>query len=153
MNKVVRLPLNALQSAIYNYFASQGAPIYDNLAEIGPHEFPRIEIGEQTGEATSTKSEIQHELTFLLHVYSKKRGKKELNDFMNAISTLIYIGGVNEEIRLMDGFELLDIGVDYYESFLVEDNDANFDSYHGIIRVTALVQDVGAEKFELPWKK
>lgn len=152
MNTVIRLPLNEIQSALYNYLSAKGAPVHDNLSSLSPQTFPRVEFGEQTGEAVSTKVESQHSLAFLLHVYSKKKGKKELNDYMSAISTLIFIGLQTKEIVLENNFELLDIGVDYYESFLVEDEDADFDSYHGVIRVAALVQDLGAKTLDLPWK-
>lgn len=148
MKTIIRIPLNEMQKAIYELLSSRGAPVFDNLADLDV--FPRIEIGEQNGDADGTKVEYGHKIEMLLHVYSRSEGKKELNDYMNATSALI--GSTSpESVELENSFKLLEWGVTYYESFLVEDEDADFAGYHGILKITALIQEFGGAQVSLPW--
>ena len=130
-----RSPLLEFQVAIYQHFKKYNAPIFEDLASIPGDQFPRIVIGEFAGKAMGSKASYTQEVTLTLHLYSTCPGKEEINKVLDSA-----IRCVNEPLPEMGGgFYLLNLGVDEYEVFSLEDEDGNFAVYHGTLTIKATI--------------
>lgn len=143
-----RTPLLELQTAIYTLLKSYGAPVVDNPAQLP--EGTHINIGEYTGRPESSKDRFIQDVTLNLHVYSTQRAKKEVNDYLNAITTILE-AAMPEDIG--NGFKLKGGFVGFYEVFELGGEDGDFAFNHGVLRYHAKVQDVGngGKRIPAPW--
>jgi hypothetical protein len=137
-----------LQTTVYNLLKSYAAPVADNPAKLPEGTY--INIGEYTGRPESSKDMFIHEVTLTLHVYSIERAKKEVADYLNALTAILECALPED---LGNGFHLLNGSVGFYEVFALADEEESFLCNHGVLRYHAKIQDTGggAEQKAVPW--
>ena len=144
-----RTPLLELQTTVYNLLKSYAAPVVDNPAQLPAGTY--INIGEYTGRPEGSKDMFIQEVTLTLHVYSMERAKKEVADYLNALTAILEYALPED---LGNGFHLLSGYVGFYEVFALADEEDSFLCNHGVLRFHAKIQDTGSgsEQKTVPWE-
>jgi hypothetical protein len=143
-----RTPLLELQTAVFNLLKDYAAPVMDNPARLPEGTY--INIGEYTGRPESSKDAFIQDVTLTLHVYSNQRAKKEVADYLNALTAILECAMPED---LGEGFRLLHGFVGFYEVFALADEEENFLCNHGVLRYHAKIQDTGngQQQKAVPW--
>ena len=108
--------------------------IFDDV----PHEsdpvstvFPRITIGDQTGEEAGTSDSDLTRIELTLHVWSRAAGRKECLDIMHAT-----VKALHKRTHLVSQGVIVDLLYASHETA----KEADGETYHGAIRFSGLLQ-------------
>ena len=106
-----------------------GAKVYDDVPQ--GTAFPYVTIGESTVRDWSTGSEdgLEHILT--LHVWSRAHGRKEVQEIMDAVSTVLHDSALS-----VAGHSLINLRHELSEARRESDGE----TYHGIVRYRAVTE-------------
>ena len=87
---ISRIPFNAVQQNVYQLLsAGQTVPTYDS-APTGPEHMPYIVLGEFHGSPVNeNKTTVYHTVSQQIHVWTKGKGKKEVNDILDDVVHLL----------------------------------------------------------------
>jgi len=119
-----------VQKAIYDKLTDTLlTPVYDDVPQNG--SFPYIVIGEDTSLSWDTDDSKGTESTLTLHVWSRKRGRKETKDIMQDVYEQLH----RASLTLSAG-EVITIDFEFGETFL----DSDGESRHGVMRFRALTE-------------
>jgi hypothetical protein len=137
-----------LHTTVFNLLQDYAAPVADNPAKLPEGAY--INIGEYTGRPESSKNAFIQEVTLTLLVYSNQRAKKQVADYLNALTAILEYAMPED---LGNGFMLLHGFVGFYEVFALADEEDNFLCNHGVIRYHAKIQDTGngQQQKAVPW--
>ena len=122
-----------LQKAIYTALSgnvtingSPGdvVPVYDHIGPTEKATFPRIQFGEVLANPWDDKTAYGEEIFVTLDIWSRERGKKQTQDIMSAIHTLLQ----NQDLSLDVG----DLVILRLESPTRILNDPDGLTYHGV---------------------
>lgn len=131
-----RIPFMAYQKAVYNLLKNgQTTSVYDDVPSDG--EKPYITLEHFTAKANGGKLEPITNVSLTLHVWSDYEGKSEVNGIIDDICTLYSCFDIDMS---EDGFAVLSKDVDFVEVLPEE-----VTGYHGVVTVTATIQDKGKE--------
>lgn len=144
---VEKLPLNAVQAAVYTrltdgtvgvaqYYAGIGDRILDELDQ--PETLPYIDIGSVTFDQGETKTRGIKMLEVSIHCFSAGAGMKELNDVMDAV--LRSLTASPALLPLAAPFQAVKARAEAGEVFKEEDEGSGEITRHGILRYVIGVQ-------------
>ena len=106
-----------------------GAKIYDDVPQGTP--FPYVTIGESTVRDWSTGSDTGLEHILTLHVWSQSKGRKEVQEIMDVLRTLLH-----EAALPVSGHTLVNLRHELSEARREGDGE----TYHGIVRYRAVTE-------------
>lgn len=135
-------PGEALQAGIYAALKADGTlmgaidDIYDHVPSNSP--FPYLVIGEMNATNFDDKTSDGADTTFNLHVFSRKRDKREVHQIFSHIHDVLHNGESNVTVS---GHTLILIRWDNFAT-IVRENTDNMITYHGIMRYRALTREV-----------
>ena len=111
-----------------------GTRIFDDTpheAETAATTLPRVTLGDQSGSEAGSDSHDASEISITLHAWSRKPGRKECLDILSAIIKALH----KKEHAVSEGV----LVYLYYENHETQ-KDPDGETYHGIIRLSGLMQ-------------
>jgi len=131
---VRRIPLNALQKAIYSALTQyQTAPVYDDVSESATP--PYITLGAFTCKANGSKAVDISDVSLQLHIWSQYNGKAEVNEIANDVINVLTAVPLDLSA---DGFRVMSQDIDFFEAFPEDEY-----GYRGVITFVAKIQNIG----------
>lgn len=128
-----RIPLTALQTAVYAILSQgQTTQVYDDVPKEAT--LPYITLGAFTCKQNGDKTQSIWDVSLQIHGWSDYSGKKEINEILNDVSTVI--SSIRPDLSA-DNFCVVSQDVDFLEAFPEETY-----GYHGVITMIAKIQDV-----------
>lgn len=126
-----------LQSSIYQALASNGqlasllggAKIFDDVPRGTP--FPYVTIGQSVVRDWSTGSDEGDEHILTVHVWSRAKGRKEVQAIMQAIKAALHDGAVT-----VSGHRLINLRQELSDARRESDGE----TYHGLVRYRAVTE-------------
>lgn len=106
-----------------------GARIFDDVAP--RRDFPYVAFGQTVERDWATGSDEGSEHTMTLHVWSRARGRSEVNAIMAAARTALH-----DAHLALDGHALVQMRHEVSEAR----READGESYHGIVRFRAVTE-------------
>ena len=127
----------ALQRAIHAALAGDGVlvgllggpQVFDDAPQATG--FPFVTLGATTERDWSTATEDGAEHIVTLHVWSRKAGRKEAREIMEAMK-----GVLHDRPLAVDGHRLVNLRHEFSEAR----RDADGETYHGIVRYRAVTE-------------
>lgn len=134
---MLKTALWPLQQAIFQRLSNDTAlmqkvkGVFDAVEE--GQLFPYVTIGEPNMTPFETKSSYGENVPWVLHCWSRYRGKKEAYEILN-----LMIQALTKESWNVDGFNLLQFKIEPNMQ-VIEDIDGQ--TYHGILRVRFFINN------------
>lgn len=91
--------------------------------------FPYIVLGQDTSKAWNSKTNLGSDIVFVLHIFTRDKGRRELKNIMNNVHEIL----TKEEICLESHF-LIQLYPEFMQSYIESDQM----TCHGVIRLHAL---------------
>lgn len=128
----------ALQTAIFTKLNTDLVPpVYDHVPQAAdPSDdtaFPYVTIGDDDYNAWDTDDSVGYEVLIDVHVWSRKRGKKETKEIQQAI-----YNSLNRAELTVTGYDFISIDFTFADSALDPDGITR----HGVIRFRCLLDEV-----------
>ncbi len=127
----MKLPLAALQTALYSALADISCPVYDQVPEKA--SYPYVTLGEDTNLDWSTKNTRGHETTHTLHVWSEYEGMDEVKSIMDEVARAITGAPL-----ILGDFAVASAKLEF--STAMRDPDGK--TRHGVLRFRFLIEEV-----------
>lgn len=110
----MRIPFNALQSAMFERISAADITVYDSV----PYDpgFPYTTIGEVTGRSSGSKTSTGMDCSATVNVWSQYSGFKEANDIADSITDALTSAPLT-----VDGFQIIFVEVTHAATLLDED--------------------------------
>ncbi len=127
-----RVPFAAFQKAVYRLLRETiSARVYDDV----PHgaEKPYVTLEHFTSKMGGSKLDSTSSVSLTIHIYSDYEGKSEVNRIIDEICTAYSCWELDLS---MSSFRVVAQDVDFVEVLPEE-----VTGYHGVVTVTALIQD------------
>jgi hypothetical protein len=116
--------IEELQIAIYNQLKAQELNVYSTVLP-KEYSFPMVKMGEEYLTNQSTKNKTHWEIYHVLHTFSLRKSKKEINEYNQKV-----IQALREPFELTNGFYVSKSQLDYMQTLREED------TFHGVLRFT-----------------
>jgi hypothetical protein len=131
---MIRIPAEAFQTAIGNLLAGyQNIPVYDFVPRGA--KLPYIVMDEMTMRPGGSKDWNLYDATQQIAVYSSHNGKKEINNIINDIATLLTGAFID---MTADKFNITKQWIDICDMM-----PGTKDGYVGIITFRAMIEEMG----------
>lgn len=133
---ISRIPFNAVQQNVYQLLsAGQTVPTYDSVPT-GPEHMPYIVLGEFHGSPVNeNKTTVYHAVSQQIHVWTKGKGKKEVNDILDDVVHLL----TKYDLNLNGYTQIGTATISQYQAYqeLYADKTS---AYHGVLSVEWVLQ-------------
>ena len=106
-----------------------GPRVYDDVPQ--QSAYPYVALGGSTERDWSTATEDGAEHVLTLHVWSRKAGRKEAREIMEALRVVLH-----DAPLVVDGLRLVNLRHEFSEAR----RDADGETYHGIVRYRAVTE-------------
>lgn len=106
-----------------------GPQVFDDVPQ--QTAFPYVTLGQSTERDWSTATEDGAEHVLTLHVWSKRAGRKETREIMEAVR-----GALHDRALAVGGHRLVNLRHEFSEAR----RDADGETYHGIVRYRAVTE-------------
>lgn len=106
-----------------------GPQVFDDVPQ--QTAFPYVTLGQSTERDWSTATEDGAEHVLTLHVWSKRAGRKETREIMEAVR-----GALHDQALAVGGHRLVNLRHEFSEAR----RDADGETYHGIVRYRAVTE-------------
>jgi hypothetical protein len=129
-----RIPMNALLKGLFSLLSSgQTTPVYDAVPEDAV--YPYITLGAFTCKQNSAKGADIWDTSNQIHIWSDSKGKREINEIADDITTVISSVRINLS---SERFGIFEQEVDFFEALQSDDF-----GYHGVLTLACTIQNLG----------
>lgn len=133
---ISRIPFNAVQQNVYMLLSNgQTTPVYDTVPT-GAEQMPYIVLGEFHGSPVNeNKTTIYHTVGQQVHVWTRAKGKKEVNEILDDIVHLL----TKYSLTLEGYTQIGTAAIAQYQAYqeLYADKTS---AYHGVLSVEWVLQ-------------
>ena len=133
---ISRIPFNAVQQNVYTLLSNgQTTPVYDTVPT-GAEQMPYVVLGEFQGSPViDNKTTIYHTVSQQVHVWTRSKGKKEVNEILDDIVHLL----TKYSLTLEGYTQIGTAAIAQYQAYqeLYADKTS---AYHGVLSVEWVLQ-------------